>query len=618
MTFLLTNLLATGNVVSQTRERSEVPLKHQWDLSHLYENDATWEAAKTDLAQRMQQITRYKGQLESSAKTLLECMKFTDELGQVFDRLGSYAGMKSDEDTRVSKYMGMRQEVGQMGTDFAALAAFMEPELVAMDKETFDRFIKEEPGLEIYRHYFDDLQRRKAHKLSEKEETIIAHAGLMSGGAYNIFSVFSNAEMPYPEATLEDGTVVKLDKAGYGRYRAAANRSDREKVFETFFGALGQFKGTYGAQLNAQIKSDVFYSRVRGYESALHSALDVNNIPVEVYHSLIKGVNDNLDTFHRYLKLRQRMLGMDQLKYSDIYAPTVKGVELSYDIEESWNLIVDALKPLGKAYVDVVERSRENRWIDVYPTPGKRAGAYSNDGAYDAHPYMLLNYNGQYNDVSTMAHELGHTMHTYLSNKNQPYPLAGYSIFVAEVASTFNEALLMDKMLKEIDDDNVRLSLLMEYLDGIKGTLFRQTQFAEFEWRIHQKAEAGVPLTGDVLTEIYADILKTYYGHDEGVCLIDDVHTLEWAYIPHFYYDYYVYQYATSFTASTALAEMVLKGEKGARDRFLAFLSAGGSDYPINILKEAGVDMTTSEPFDMTIQRMNRVMDEIEAILDKK
>jgi len=312
------------------------------------------------------------------------------------------------------------------------------------------------------------------------------------------------------------------------------------------------------------------------------------------------------------------MLQVETLKYSDLYAPTVKGVDLEFTIDEAKALVLKSCEPLGQSYSEVVEYGFANRWVDVYPTEGKRSGAYSNGSAFDVHPYILLNFNGKYDDVSTVAHELGHTMHSYLSNKNQPYPLSDYSIFVAEVASTFNEALLHNLMTQKIKDDDVRLSLLMEYLDGIKGTVFRQTQFAEYELKIHEIAEKDQPLTGDVLTELYAEILRRYYGHEEGVTLIEDHVTVEWAYIPHFYYNFYVYQYATSFTASTALAEKVIDKEEGAVEGLLTFLSSGGSKYPIDLLKEAGVDMTTSGPFDKTMAAMNRTMDEIEKILDRK
>jgi len=605
-------------VISGARERSEVLIEHTWKLEDLYASEAAWEKAKEKWVAQFDKILPYEGKLASSTSELLACLEFDSQLSKEFDRLRSYAAMKSDEDTRNSKDLAMRQEMQQLVTDYSSKAAFIEPEIAKMDKDKIDRFIAEEPGLKVFKMYLYDIQRRKAHKLSEKEEKILAEAGLITDGPSSIFFVFSNAELPFPQIELSDGTIAKLNQAGYARCRALPNRKDREAVFGAFWGAFDSFKRTFGVQLYANVKKDMFYARTRGYKSSLESAVDKDNIPVEVYSALIENVNNNLDSFHRYLNLKKRMLGVDTLKYSDVYAPVVKDVDLQYSFEEAKQLVLDAVKPLGEAYIRVVKKAFQERWIDVYPTPGKRMGAYSNGSAYDVHPYILLNFNGQYDDVSTLAHELGHTMHSFYSNKNQPFPTADYSTFVAEVASTLNEALLINKMLTEIRDRDNRLSLLMNYLDGIRVTVFRQTQFAEFELRIHEKAERGQPLTGDVLSELYGDILKKYYGHDKGVCHIDDLYTVEWAYVPHFYYNFYVYQYATSFTASTALAEKVLSKEKGAVEKYIDFLSSGGSDYPINLLKKAGVDMTGSEPFDKTVMAMNRTMDEIEAILEKK
>ena len=611
-------LLKTSGAAAQEMDRSKIDDKYKWNLEDLYASDDAWRAAKENVQQEVQSILLYKGKLAASSKDLLACLELNSDLNKEFSRLYTYAARKSDLDLRNAENMALKQEMDQFGTNVNTKVAFIEPELVELDQKKIDKFIKEQPGLEVYRFYIEDLQRRKAHKLSEKEEKIIAEAGNLAGSPYNIYSIFANAELPYPEATLSTGEKVRLNQAGYSLHRASPVRADRELVFETFWKAMADYKQTLGAALYANVKSDMFYALVRGYNSSLEAALDPNNIPTDVYHSLVDNVNKNLDSFHRYLKIKKRMLGVDTLKYSDIYAPTVEGVDLAYNVEEGEALILDALAPLGEKYTRVVKQAMDNRWVDMYPTPGKRSGAYSSGSAYDVHPYILMNYNGKYDDVSTLAHELGHTMHSYLSNKNQPYPLSDYAIFVAEVASTLNEALLMDKMLKEIKDDDVRLSLLMEYLDGVKGTVFRQTQFAEFELKIHELAEQDKPLTGDVLTEIYRDILKRYYGDAEGVTKIEDYVTVEWDYIPHFYYNFYVYQYATSFCASTALAEKVLAGEKGAVDNVLTFLSAGGSDYPINILKKAGVDMTTSDPFEKTMAAMNRTMDEIEKILDKK
>lgn len=613
-------VLATcqNRVLSQTRERSQIPDQDKWKLEDLYPSDHVWTEAKQKLTAQLDEITQYKGKLANSASQLLACLEFNSRISKEFGRLFSYASMKSDEDLRDAPRLGMKQELQQLSTDYNSKAAFITPEIAAMDKQQVDAFMEQEPGLKVFKMAIYDVLRMKAHTLSEKEEKILAEAGLMADGPSSIYGVFSNAEMPYPQVKLSDGTTTTLTKAEYTRYRAVPNRNDRQAVFQAFWEAFDKFKGTFGTQLYANVKKNMFYARTRGYESSLHSALDKDNIPTQVYQALIGNVTNNLDSFHRYLKLRKRMLGVETLEYSDMYAPVVKGVDLKYTYDEAKRLVLDAIAPLGADYQQVVAKAFDKRWIDVYPSPGKRAGAYSSGGAYDVHPYILLNYNGQYEDVSTLAHELGHTMHSYYSNKNQPYPTADYSIFVAEVASTFNEALLIHKMLQEIKDDDVRLSLLVNYLEGVRTTVFRQTQFAEFELRMHEKAERGEPLTGEVLTQLYGDILKKYYGHEKGVCHIDDLYATEWAYIPHFYYDFYVYQYSTSFTASTALAEKVLAGEKGTVEKYIAFLSAGGSEYPIDLLKIAGVDMTTAEPFNKTMAAMNRTMDEIEAILARK
>jgi oligoendopeptidase F len=359
------------------------------------------------------------------------------------------------------------------------------------------------------------------------------------------------------------------------------DREDRELVFKSFFENLEKYQATMGEMLYGGIKKDVYLSKARNYDSSLEAELDPNKIPVEVYHALVDNVNKNLPAFHRYLNIKKRMLGLDTLRYIDLYAPVVKNVNLSYDYEEAQEILIKALAPLGRDYVSTVKKAFNERWIDVYPSKGKRSGAYSNGAFYDGHPYILLNYNGQYSDVSTTAHELGHTMQSYYSNMNQPYPISRYTTFVAEVASTFNEELLFKYIIGKIKDEDVKLSLLMDRLNGFKGTLFRQTQFAEYELKIHEAVEKGIPLTGKYLSELYMEIVKKYYGHDQGICIVDDYIYMEWAYIPHFYMNYYVYQYSTSFTASVSLARRLLDGEAGAKERYMEFLSAGDSDYPI-------------------------------------
>ncbi len=607
-------MVETQDAISQENKKQE---KYKWNLSDLYVSDEAWEKHKKELALNVPDLEKYKNSLGQSAKQLQACLDQTSVISRAFGRLSSYAAMHSDEDTRVSKYLAMKSEVQQLGTTIRSTTSYIEPEILKLDQSTIEKFLNENKDLQVYRKYLFDILRRKEHTGTESEEKIIANAGLISSTPGDIFNVFSNADFPFPETTLDNGSKVKLDQAAFSIYRASSNREDRKKVFAVFLNSMYAFERTFGTQLYGQIKKDMFYSKVRNYKSSLESALDANKITTEVYHGLIDNVNKNLSTFHRYLNLRKRILDVDTLHYYDLYAPLLKDVTLKYPIEEAEKNVLASLKPLGNEYTDVVAKAFRERWIDMYPAEGKRSGAYSNGSAYDVHPYILMNYTEKYNDMSTLTHELGHTMHSYFSNKHQPFPLAHYPIFVAEVASTFNEALLIDYMLKSIKDDETRLSLLGNYLEGIKGTVFRQTQFAEFELKIHELAEKGEALTGQKFSDLYFDITKKYYGHDKGVCIIDDDVKIEWAYIPHFYYNFYVFQYATSYTASAALSEKALKGDKATLEKFHKFISAGSSQYPMELLKEAGVDMTTSQPFDLTMQKMNRVMDEMEVILKR-
>ncbi len=611
--------LTPASVVGRTQqqERGAVPDRYKWDLSQIYPNDQTWRAAKDKLVAELPAIRNFAGTLATSPQKLADALELSTRLAKEFTRLYVYASMMSDQDTRVSAYQGMQQEMAQIGANFGAASAFIEPEILKIEPAKIESFSAAEPRLKVYAFYLHDILRRRAHTLTDAEEKLLATSSVVASAPSDVYGILSNADFPYPSVTLSDGKTVKVDNSGFNLYRAVPNRGDREKVMAAFFGALGGFRGTFGATLSGQVQSDVFYAKARNYTSALERSLGAANIPTTVYTRLIDGVNRGLPTFHRYLNLRKRMMGVSELHYYDLYAPLVGSVDLNYTAEEAQKHVLAALKPLGADYAAAAVRAFNERWIDMYPNPGKRSGAYSNGGAYDVHPYMLINYNGKYNDVSTVAHELGHTMQSYLSNKAQPYPLADYPIFVAEVASTFNEALLIDYMLKTIMDDTTKLALLGNYLEGIKGTVFRQTQFAEFELRVHEIAEKGEPLTGDALSKLYQDITRKYYGHDKGVCIVDDYIQHEWAFIPHFYRNFYVFQYATSFTASAALSEKVLAGDPAATKRYLTFLAAGGSKYPIDLLKDAGVDMTSDEPLTLTMQKMNRVMDEMEKILAK-
>jgi oligoendopeptidase F len=609
----------TGALAAQERDRAKVPDKFKWNLADIYPSDAAWRAEKDRITAQLPKLAAFRGKLGSSPQTLADALDTMYGLDKELSRLYVYASMLADTDTRASGPQGMQQEMQQLYANFAAQASFIEPEVLHVGKETIDRFVATEPRLKNYAFYLRDIVRRAPHTLSDAEEKLLADAGPLAASPSNTYGILANADFPYPSIKLSDGTTVKVDQAGYGELRTRPNRDDRRNAMQAFFTALGSFSRTYGTTMNAEVQKVLFYAKARKYSSNLEATLDGPNIPVSVYTRLVDGVNKDLPTFHRYLKLRKRMMGLkDDLHYYDLYAPLVADVNLKYTADEAVKHVLAAVRPLGADYQAVVGRAIDERWIDFYPTEGKRSGAYSNGGAYDVHPYMLLNYLGQYNDVSTLAHELGHTMHSYYSNKTQPYPTASYQTFVAEVASTFNEALLLDHMLKEIKDKPTRLALLGNYLENAKSTVFRQTQFAEFELRMHQMAEKGQPITGDTLAKLYLDITRKYYGHDQKICIVDDYIANEWSYIPHFYRDFYVFQYATSFTAAEALSAKVLSGDKAATERYLKFLSSGGSEYPIDLLKDAGVDMTTDEPLDLTVRKMNQVMDEMEKLLAER
>ena len=598
--------------------RERVDEKFTWNLAEVYPDAAAWRDAKARLAADLPGLRSFAGRLGSSPGTLADALDAMMRLDKDLARLYTYASMLSDQDTRLSEPLGMQQEMQQFHADFSAEAAYLQPEILRVGSATIERFLAAEPRLAPYAFLLRDIARRAAHTLSDAEEKLLADAMPLASSAANIYGILANADFPYPTMTASDGRARRVDQAGYAELRTLPQRGDRQAAMSAFFGALGAFGRTFGTTMNANVQKSMFYAKARKYGSTLEAALDRPNIPVSVYMRLIEGVHGHLPTFHRYLRLRKRMMGIaGDLHYYDLYAPLVASVNLRYTPEQAQELVLTASAPLGTEYVSVLRRAFAERWLDWYPAEGKRSGAYSNGAAYDVHPYILLNYLGQYNDVSTLAHELGHTMHSYYSNRTQPYVLADYPTFVAEVASTFNEALLIDHMLKEIADGPTRLSLLGSYLENIKATVFRQTQFAEFELRMHEMALKGDPITGEALAALYLEITRGYYGHDEGVVVVDDYVTHEWSYIPHFYTDFYVFQYATSFTAAELLAARVIAGDAATTRRYLAFISSGGSKYPIDLLREAGVDMTSGEPLEVTMRTMNRLMDEIERMLER-
>jgi oligoendopeptidase F len=542
------------------------------------------------------------------------------EVAQALQRLYVYASMRSDEDTRDQKRMEMHQAAQQLAVRYGGAIAWVRPEILAIGADKVKDFIARDARLKPYAIYLDDIVRWAPHTLTAPEETIIAKTGDLADAGDTIRNIFANAEFPFPEVALPGGEKIRMDAQAYTKYRAAVNRDERLRTFQSFFGALDAYTGTFGATLNANVKAHVFNKDVHKFDSCVAAATFPSNIPTKVYHQLIADVRANLPTLHRYLRLRQRMMGLDALAYEDLYAPIIKSVDLRYTPEQAQDLVLKAMAPLGPDYVAGLRKGFADRWVDWMPTTGKKSGAYST-GVYGVHPYQLQNFTGLYDEVSTVAHESGHSMHTWLSSRAQPFVSADYPIFTAEVASTLNEALLLDSMMKQTKDTDTRLFLLGSRLEGLRTTLFRQTMFAEFELRIHEIAERGEPLTGEKLTALYRGMLKEYYGDAQGVCKVDDLYGIEWAYIPHFFYNFYVYQYATSIVASSSLARGILaeaaaaKPATTARDAYLTMLSSGSSKYAIDLLKDAGVDMTTSAPFNAAMAEMNRVMDEMEALL---
>ncbi len=588
-----------------------------WDLSLLFPNEAAFNAAKEQLAADLPKLKQYQGRLGESAQTLLEAMRLLTALEGRYMRLGSYASLASDENLRDAPAMERNQAMDMLASELSSAASFVNPELLAVGEKKLLGFLAEEPGLAPYRFPILDTLRNAPHTLGAEAESVLSATGMITDTPSSLYSILANADLPWPTIKLADGTDARLDQAGYTRWRASANRADREAVFRAFWGKMKDYERTFGAALFAQVKTDWFGGRVRKYPNSLASSLSNHNVPEAVYRTLLAETNANLPTLHRYFKLRGRMLGVSDLRYWDIYPPMVK-LDKTFPYQQAKDLTIAAVRPLGAGYVGDLTASVNGRYAHVYPRPGKRSGAYMSGSVHDAHPYVLLNYNDDYESVSTFAHEWGHGLHSVLANRTQPAPVARYSIFTAEIASTLNEALLLEHMLKIAANDDERLYYLGSALEGLRGTFFRQTMFAEFELRIHEEVEKGNALSGDALTKIYGDLLRRYHGDAEGVLKIDDFVTVEWAYIPHFYYNFYVFQYATSIAASQAFAERIIAGEPGAVDTYLGLLKAGGSDYPYELVKNAGVDLATPAPYRALVKRMNSIMDQIEAILAKQ
>ena len=614
---LLTLALAPAALADEPRPA--VPAQYRWNVSDMYPDRAAFTTARAALEKRVPELESYKGHLGDSPASLLKALRARDEVMLSLGRILSYAQCLHDEDLRNADAETMSGEADKTANTIGTALSFYNAEILALGADKVAAFIKAEPALGLYRQRLDDIVRMRSHTLTAEEERLYARCSDMAGASQNTRSTFVNAELPYPEITLADGQKVRLDAPGFEKVRIMPNRDDRFKAFREYFGTYFRFRRTLGSLLFNTLKAHTVNRDVRHYSSSMAAALDSSNVPTTVYGHLLTDVHANLATLHRYLRLRQRILNVPQLRYEDLYAPLVKAVEMKYTPEQAMALTLRAAEPLGPEYTSALKKGFESRWIDWFPAPGKRSGAYMQD-VYGVHPYMLLNYLGGYNDVSTLAHEAGHAMHSWLTDKHQAFPNSDYSIFVAEVASTLNENLLFHRMLDEAKDDETRLFLLGQRLESFRTTFFRQAMFGEFEAKIHERVDAGDTLTGDALDKIYLDLVRTYYGHDKGFCSVDELFGIEWAAVPHFYYDFYVYQYATSLMASTAIADKIVteKGTTQARDAYLRFLSSGSSAYPLDLLKAAGVDMTSSAPFKSSMREMNAIMDQIEAILKKQ
>lgn len=616
-------LLSACASSARALERAEVAEIYQWNTTDLFASPETWAAKRDALAARLPALARHQGKLAQSAADFHDALSALMSIDEELSRLAVYASMRSDEDTRVGATREMKQSAEDLAVKFSAAASYIRPEIIAAGEAKIRGFIAADARLAPYAPWIKDVLRYAPHTLSAAEEKVAAQAATMADGAGSAYSMFKDADLPYPEVTLASGEKVRLDPQGYTKARASTDRGDRDKVFRAFFSSFRAFERTFGVTLNAHVKTHIFDKEVRKFGSSLEAALFGSAVPPQVYEQLIADVHRNLPTLHRYLKLRQRMMGLEQLRYEDLYAPIVKNAGLRYTPEQARDIILRAVAPLGPAYAGDLKRAFVERWMDIMPTTGKRSGAYST-GAYGVHPYQLENFDGLYNGLATSAHELGHSMHTLLSDRAQPYPTHDYKTFVAEVASTLNEDLLLRHLLSQTKDKDTRLFLLGNHLDNLRTTLFRQTLFAEFEWRIHAMAEKGDQLTGEKLTALYRGLLKDYYGDAAGICKIDDLYGIEWAFIPHFYYNFYVYQYATSITASAKIASLMRAEAEGARpstksrDAYLKMLASGSSKPPLELLKDAGVDMTTSAPFEAAIRQMNEVISEMETLLSSK
>ena len=589
------------------KNRNEINEAYKWDISKVYKSEDEWDKEFQELKDEAPKLKDYSGQLKTGEK-ILEYMKISEKVSRKAEKLMIYAHLRSDEDTANSKFQVLKDKIDAYLAELGSYSAFFVPEILELTEEFLIKEIDRIPELKIYEFLFKDILKEKPHVLTKEMEELMASVSDCLDAPSNIHYLLTNADMTFGSTKDDDGNDVELNEGNYSTFVRSKNRSVRENAFKKLYGGYKSLENTLAASLSASIKNDIFSARTRKYSSALEQAMKPNDIPLEVYKNSVKTINENLSLLHRYIKLKKKLLKLDEMHMYDLYVPAIDVPKEHVEYEKGIEIIKKALNPLGEEYLDIFQEGIDNGWVDVYQNKGKRSGAYS-WGSYDTMPYVLLNYNFQQHDVSTLAHEMGHSIHSYYSRKYQPYFYAGYTIFCAEVASTTNEALLIHYLIEKEEDKNKKLYLINEELEQIRTTVFRQLMFAEFELLTHESLEKGEPLSAEALNSIWLDLNKKYHGEH---MIVDQEIESEWSRIPHFYNDFYVYQYATGYAAASSFANSILKEEKDAVEKYKGFLKSGGSDYPINILKNAGVDMTSPKPLEATLERFNELLDMLE------
>lgn len=599
-----------------TTQRKDIPVEFTWKIEDIYATKDDWNADKEEFIKLISAIDeKAKGWTESADKFLDMC-DYSESIYLKGEKLYAYASHSSNMELSNPVYQIMLGELQSIYVQLGTKMAFIREDILKMDEKVLNEYFKKQPKLGNYKKDIEDIIRSKNHILPQDQEKIITQTGLFTNTSSKASGFLRDVDMPAPEITLSDGTKILLNTANYSKYRGSKNPQDRTIVMKTFFGNYKKYENTFASLLDGAMKQHLFTAKIRNYKDCLEARLFGDNINEEVYYSLIKNVRENLGPFHRFLKLKKELLGLDKMRYEDIYASAVKSVTKLYTYDEAVNLILDAMKPLGNEYTDALKVGFNSRWVDIYPNKDKQSGAYSS-GVYGVHPYVKMNYDGEYDAVSTLAHELGHSMHSYFSNKTQTFSNSQYPTFLAEIASTFNENLLIDYMLKNEKDDLFKLYLIDNYLDQVRGTIYRQSLFAEFELAMHKRVEEGKSLTPDWLNKKYLDLTREYYGHEKGIMEVDDYIQNEWSYIPHFFMNYYVFQYSTGMISSMALSKNVLNNVPEAKEKYLGLLKAGGSDFPLNTLKKAGVDLTQESVYKDAFNRFDELVSEMEKIVAK-